>query len=83
MTTIQSSLFDDAPVAGEFLLPPAPQLSTCRSCGAAICWTHTDSGARVPLDMKTVRALPDGRSVAVTHFADCPEADGWRKKKRK
>jgi hypothetical protein len=42
-------------------------VSTCRSCGAAITWTVTVAGKRMPLDDQphpdgTVLIDPDGRS---------------------
>lgn len=43
---------------------------TCRSCGAPITWVKTESGKWMPLD-------PDGTS----HFATCPDAAKWRKKR--
>lgn len=42
--------------------------SRCRSCGAPVRWTVTAKGKRMPVD-------PDGTS----HFATCPQADGWRR----
>jgi hypothetical protein len=40
----------------------------CRGCGQDIYWCVTDSGQRMPL-------------VILSHFADCPKADEFRKKK--
>jgi hypothetical protein len=43
----------------------------CRSCQAAIGWyEHNESKKRAPFN-------PDGTS----HFATCPQADQWRKKR--
>lgn len=39
------------------------------SCGATIWWTVTQTGRRMPLSDK-----------GVSHFADCPHANGHRKK---
>jgi hypothetical protein len=41
----------------------------CRSCGAPVLWVITAAGKKMPLNR-------DGTS----HFANCPEADKWRKK---
>ena len=68
-------LFDGEPPQGwlaptgytvELREPPA----RCRSCNAEIAWATTPAGRRMPLNR-------DGTS----HFANCPEADTWRKRK--
>ena len=46
--------------------------STCRSCGAAIYWTHTDRGKRIPLDVAPKKngniIIRDGRAHYVGIF---------------
>jgi len=42
----------------------------CRSCRALVTWVKTEKGKWMPVD-------PDGTS----HFATCPNANDWRKKK--
>lgn len=43
---------------------------TCRSCGARIAWLRTTSGRLAPVNA-------DG----ISHFATCPQAEDWRKRK--
>lgn len=50
--------------------PSAPRVS-CRSCGADVVWIVTTSGAKMPLDPGTKES----------HFATCPHAGAWRKKR--
>lgn len=73
------------------------KLGTCRSCGASIYWCRTPNGKAMPLDPEPtkrvvviVRApgpdLPDEEVAKVmdtyqAHWASCPQADEWRKKK--
>jgi len=47
-------------------------LATCRSCDAPIAWCTTPRGKRAPIDR-------DG----VSHFATCPQAEAWRRRKRR
>jgi hypothetical protein len=58
-------------VVPEWANPPAEgeQIATCRSCGAEVLWVETKRGKRAPLNA-------DGTS----HFANCPQADQWRKR---
>jgi hypothetical protein len=42
----------------------------CRSCDALVLWLESTNGKRAPMN-------PDG----VSHFATCPDADRWRKKR--
>lgn len=47
-------------------------LGHCRSCGAEIMWTINEkSGRRSPVNL-------DG----VSHFATCPDAAKWRKRRK-
>jgi hypothetical protein len=49
-----------------------PQLSKCKSCGAAIRWGKTPAGRNVPIDVKPT--MQDGRPVYLSHFQTCPNA---------
>lgn len=76
---IQESFFGaDAPVARshEYPIPPVASIVSCRSCGAAIVWTHTPTGRAVPLALSTAQTR-DGQQYAVSHFRDCPDAKAW------
>jgi hypothetical protein len=46
-------------------------LGICRSCGQAIAWCLTKRDKRAPVDR-------DG----TPHFATCPSADAWRRRRR-
>jgi hypothetical protein len=59
----------------KFSIPPAAPIVDCRSCGAPIVWVRTVAGYRMP-----VNAAP-GELDGESHFATCPHADAWRKKK--
>jgi hypothetical protein len=50
--------------------------SRCRGCGASIEWWITPEGGRMPLDM-----MPEANTPVTSHFATCPKADEFRKKK--
>lgn len=56
---------------------------TCRSCGAAVVWFKTDAGKNMPVDAATV--LPEDLVLElprhVSHFATCPDADKFRRKR--
>lgn len=48
--------------------------SKCRSCGAEIEWFTTPRGKKMPFAL-----MHEGSSPAVVHFADCPDADLFRR----
>jgi hypothetical protein len=53
------------------IAPSAPiDTRTSRSCGARIAWLRTTSGRLAPVNA-------DG----ISHFATCPQAEDWRKRK--
>ena len=71
------------------LIARGTQPGRCRSCGAAIEWATTPSGAKMPLDPPVV-TIPDlhgldfvevDRAQTKSHFATCPEAQQWRTRK--
>jgi hypothetical protein len=49
--------------------PIMEKAAACRSCGAEVLWVLTKHGKRAPINR-------DGTS----HFANCPQADSWRRK---
>ena len=66
-------------------IPRGSQFARCRSCGAGIYWTVTATGKRMPVvvlegEPGHVTPTQDRDGVGVSHFADCPEADHWRKR---
>lgn len=63
--------------------PPQGDSGTCRSCGAAVVWTVTAAGRRMPMDANpTLQAALVGppQPTYVSHFATCPQAETWRKR---
>jgi hypothetical protein len=75
----QLSLFGTTPAKGEYALAQA-QRGSCKSCGAAIAWTTTPSGAAIPLDLAHTVSY-EGERYAPTHFAYCPHGAHWRHKR--
>jgi hypothetical protein len=71
-------------------------IPTCRSCGAALEWAKTTTGANMPLDLgpyadgnlvvvNGVARAPTpedaGRERRRSHYASCPQGAAWRRKK--
>lgn len=68
-------------------------MSACKSCGAAIVWVRTESGRVMPVDLHPtnrgnvvirngvayVGAQQDDAPRYTSHFATCPDAEGWRR----
>ena len=48
----------------------------CQACMAAIEFWHTPQGRVIPME-----AMPQEDSPATSHFAKCPEADSFRKRR--
>lgn len=46
----------------------------CKVCQEEIEWYTTPRGKNMPFDL-----MPEGNSLAVTHFTTCEEADLFRK----
>jgi hypothetical protein len=65
---------------GYYLLPDGERIGRCRSCNAQIVWVLTDSGARMPLDLKHTRVNLEGQLEVLTHFATCPHGKAWSKR---
>lgn len=55
--------------------------SHCRSCGAEIYWATTSTGNRMPL-VEVERPLfgEEGERYFQSHFADCKQAQDWRRR---
>lgn len=69
-------------------------IAKCRGCGAEIIWAFTADGHRMPLDAKFEgrfvldrhkrddgTLLASARATYLSHFATCPQADKFRKRK--
>lgn len=66
------------------IIPPGTAPSRCRSCGKTIYWVKTAIGRTMPVSVQADK--PDHREPTtsaeghgVSHFADCPDANRWRK----
>lgn len=64
-----------------------PNVLQCRSCGADMIFIKSAlNGKNIPCNPNKISVItPDGKLVwgHVTHFAECPQADQWSKKKRR
>jgi hypothetical protein len=72
-------------------------MSVCRSCGTPLVWAATERGNSMPLEpdptghwlYRAGMAVPIGGTVRAKqgerrytpHFASCPEADTWRRRR--
>lgn len=61
-------------------------MANCRSCGKQITWVKTRGGTDMPVDYlnKQGNVVAGGvfdSTTMVSHFATCPQAGAWRKKK--
>lgn len=59
------------------------RITACRSCGREVVWLATATGRRMPVNADTVKeddAVFDPKAHT-SHFADCPQADAWRKRR--
>jgi len=75
----QSSFLDEVPHRkGEHLVPDDATLGYCQSCGAAIIWRNSAHGRALPLSAATI-AWRGGQRYALSHFADCKDANEWRR----
>jgi len=77
----QSALSLDVPGPrrGEYPLPTGAKIERCKSCGAAIVWAHTANDRAIPLSLATAQTR-DGVAYCLSHFADCPESKGWKRR---
>lgn len=81
MTVINLDLFGDdpRPRRGEYPMPQNVDAVACKSCGKPVVWTRTLNGNALPLSVATVEER-GGQRFAVSHFADCPDAQEWRRR---
>ena len=70
------------------------EVGPCRgpNCDAILLWVKTEDGRRIPIDSTPKKGMyimtdVEGRVKKVTvytnHFATCPDAESFRKKRRK
>jgi hypothetical protein len=69
-----------------FPVPEGAEVTRCRSCGATVVWVITEGnakrpGKRMPLSAAKTETNVLGERVAPSHFADCPQANDWRRKR--
>lgn len=70
------------PRRGEIEVTSADTHDVCKSCGAAILWHKFAAGHFIPLSIVTIEQDVSGRRFALSHFADCPNANQHRKQPR-
>ena len=59
-------------------------MSKCASCQADVVWIKTKKGNSAICDPKVVQVITDEGDVVrgrISHFATCPQAEAWRKKR--
>lgn len=54
-----------------FAIPPDAEWTRCKSCGVAITFVKTERGHLMPVTQE-----------GTSHFADCPDARLYRKRRR-
>ena len=56
----------------------------CKACGKEITFLRTDKGKAIPVNKETTDVADEyfDRDRHVSHFADCPEANRFRKVRR-
>lgn len=67
-----------------FLVPRDSQPSRCRGCGAVVYWITTPRGKKMPVDTRAeggLTPLPDRDGRGVSHFATCPNAEAFRRRR--
>lgn len=66
----------------EFIVPDGSDVVPCegKSCKMNVIWIVTKAGKRMPLSASTCRDV-DGTTVAISHFADCPDAGRFRRRR--
>ena len=63
------------------------RVDKCRSCGEEIVWIETFKGRSMPCNRKVVSVVTgeglESKIVKgrIPHWATCPDAEAWRKKK--
>ncbi len=84
VTLTRRQLFELALAALDEVLEIQEDLPQCRGCNATIKWVTTEGGRPTPLDPKPKSfVLNDGKyQIGFTpHWATCPNADEFRKKR--
>jgi hypothetical protein len=66
----------------------------CRSCAKTVLWVTTENGKKMPAEESengnlllendllgdpVARVVDPGEGTHVSHFATCPQAEGWRR----
>jgi hypothetical protein len=73
--------YDRPETPAEFMLAGWTYIEdgTCRGahCGRRIQWWKTPGGKRTPLS----ETAKNGKTILVSHFSDCPDADAFRRGK--
>jgi hypothetical protein len=53
----------------------------CRSCGARVAWVRTNTGNRMPMvEVERPLFAAEGERYFQSHFADCKQAQDWRRR---
>ncbi len=62
----------------------APETKPCRACGKPLVFLRTHKNTSMPVDAGTVSATADvfDPKVHTSHFATCPQADKFRKRRK-
>jgi hypothetical protein len=72
-----------AEAEGEKIRERHPFEVPCRSCGKPVVWFRTAKGKRMPVDAATTKPTDAEHQLDLkrhtSHFATCPQAEGWRK----
>lgn len=68
------------PRRGEYEVPEDSEIEECRSCNAQVVWGLTKNRRAIPLSIATI-VRRNGKAYALSHFADCPHARDWSRKK--
>jgi hypothetical protein len=67
----------------DFHCPRGSRESKCTACGAEVAWILSTKNNRwQPLSIAST-VVQDGERYMESHFADCPKASRFRKKKKK
>lgn len=60
--------------SGAWVMADWDSRTKCKSCGAEIFWAKTNKGGNMPIELV-------GLAEWDSHYATCPQANKWRKKK--
>ncbi len=76
--TNETTVIDTDPMPVALPAPKPQRGATCSGCGAPIHWTHTDTGARTPMNVDA-----NGNPTSQYHWETCPDAKKFRKQPRR